>query len=124
MKYALIALGSTLALGAAAHADPIEGVWLMPSGHQAEAAPCEAGYCLTYIDGPNEGKTFGEFAPTEEGKYKGDLTDYTKGGKTYSGKGEVMGDTLSVSGCILGGLICRSKEFTRVEAPEASEAAG
>lgn len=121
MKHAILAASATLAFTAAAHADPIEGVWIMPSGDKAEAAACEAGYCLTYIDGEHAGKTFGEFAPTEDGKYEGEITDYTKKGKTYSGKGEVEGDTLSVAGCIMGGLICRSKEFAR--APESETGA-
>ena len=111
----LAAVGFGLMLAGAAHADPIEGTWKMPSGYNARIAPCKAGFCLTYINGPYKGKTFGTMTPTGGGAYTGSLTDYTKGGKQYSGKGRLDGDNaLSVSGCVLGGLICRSQQLNRL----------
>ena len=35
--------------------------------------------------------------------------------ETYSSKMELRGDVLEVSGCVLGGLICRGQEWTRVK---------
>ncbi|WP_244492545.1 DUF2147 domain-containing protein [Aureimonas sp. AU22] len=102
------------ALTSAAAADPIEGTWRMPSGNDARIAPCGGDFCLTYVNGPNKGKTFGKMTPSGAGAYQGTVTDYTKGGKEYSGKGKLTGDTLSVSGCVLGGLICRSQSLTRL----------
>ncbi|WP_102957799.1 DUF2147 domain-containing protein [Mangrovicella endophytica] len=98
----------------AALADPIEGNWKMPSGYAAKIAPCSGGYCLTYTSGPFAGKQFGKMQRTGDNAYKGTVTDYTKGGKEYSGKGKIDGGTLSVSGCVLGGLICRSQSLTRL----------
>jgi uncharacterized protein (DUF2147 family) len=35
-------------------------------------------------------------------------------GSIYSGKMSIEGSTLSTSGCIVGGLICKSANWTRV----------
>lgn len=96
-------------------ADPIEGSWRMPSGNNAEIKSCDGGaFCLTYTNGPNSGKTFGRMNAEGSGAYRGTVTDYTRGGREFSGKGTLSGDTLSVSGCVLGGLICRSQELNRL----------
>lgn len=104
---ALMMTGPTLA-------DPIEGTWRMPSGNDATIAPCGSAFCLTYVNGPNTGKTFGRMSTAGDGSYEGTVTDYTRGGKEFTGKGKLAGDTLSVSGCILGGLICRSQALKRL----------
>lgn len=101
------------ALSGAALADPIEGTWRMPSGNNATIAACGSDFCLTYVNGPNAGQTFGRMRPSGNGQYEGTVTDYTRGGREFSGKGQLSGNTLSVSGCVLGGLICRSQELTR-----------
>ncbi len=52
-------VATILALGAltgAAMADPIEGTWRMPSGNDARIASCSAGFCLTYVNGPNRAR--------------------------------------------------------------------
>ncbi|WP_185983090.1 DUF2147 domain-containing protein [Aureimonas mangrovi] len=98
----------------AALADPIEGTWRMPSGNNATIAPCGSQFCLTYVNGPNAGQTFGRMTATGNGRYEGTVTDYTRNGREFTGKGTLSGNTLSVSGCVLGGLICRSQELTRV----------
>lgn len=113
----LLAAAALFALAAsagAAHADPIEGTWRMPSGNNATIAPCGNQFCLTYVNGPNAGQTFGRMTATGNGRYEGTVTDYTRGGREFTGKGTLNGNKLSVSGCVLGGLICRSQELTRV----------
>ena len=110
---ALAAFFST-AMVAPVLADPIEGTWRMPSGNNAEIKQCGGEFCLTYTNGPNSGKTFGRMSPAGAGAYRGTVTDYTRGGKEFSGKGTLEGNTLSVSGCVLGGLICRSQELSRI----------
>ncbi len=35
--------------------------------------------------------------------------------ETYSSKMELKGDVLEVSGCVLGGLVCRGQDWTRVK---------
>ncbi len=103
----MLALAATTG---AAMADPIEGTWRMPSGNDARIASCGDGFCLTYVNGPNKGKTFGKMTPSGGGAYQGTVTDYTKGGKEYSGKGKLTGDTLSVSAaCSAGSSAARSR---------------
>ena len=87
MKRMLLAAACLILATGIAWADPIEGMWKMPSGYSARIAPCSGGYCLTYTNGPYKGKTFGQMKPTGGGKYAGTVIDYTKGGKQYSGKG-------------------------------------
>jgi len=41
------------------------------------------------------------------------LTFELETGKTYTGKASISGGTLSVAGCILGGLLCRSENWVR-----------
>ncbi|WP_061977856.1 MULTISPECIES: DUF2147 domain-containing protein [unclassified Aureimonas] len=110
----LLLLAAGLLFPALAQADPIEGRWKMPSGNDATIAPCSGGFCLTYVNGPFKGKQFGRMTPSGTGTYEGTVTDYTRNGREFTGKGKLSGDTLSVSGCVLGGLICRSQELKRV----------
>ncbi len=111
---ALILFAASLAVPTLAQADPIEGRWKMPSGNDAAIAPCGGDFCLTYVNGPYKGKPFGRMTVTGTGTYEGTVTDYTRNGREFSGKGKLSGNTLSVSGCVLGGLICRSQELKRI----------
>jgi len=113
-KAGWILVAAAAMLAGPAAADPIEGTWRMPSGNNAAIAPCGPEFCLTYVNGPNKGKTFGRLKAAGAGAYAGTVTDYTRGGKEFTGKGKLEGDMLSVSGCILGGLICRSQDLRRV----------
>ncbi len=105
---------ASLGIPTLARADPIEGRWKMPSGNDATIAPCGSDFCLTYVNGPLKGKRFGKMSASGIGSYEGTVTDYTRNGREFSGKGKLSGDTLSVSGCVLGGLICRSQELKRI----------
>lgn len=104
---------AALLLGAApAWADPIEGDWRTQSGATAVIAPCGEGFCITLKGGPYSGRRIGSFQSTGGGRYAGEITDPEKE-KTYSGKGVLSGSTLKLSGCVLGGLICRSQNWTK-----------
>lgn len=110
----ILALGATFMFAGAAWADPIEGQYQMPSGYHAKIAPCGGGFCITYTNGPFSGKTFGTFKSTGNGTYAGQITDYTDGEKKYKGKAKISGKDVVVSGCVLGGLICRDQSFKRL----------
>ena len=45
-------------------------------------------------------------------RYKGSLTDLDEN-KKYKGKASVNGNTMSLAGCVLGGIICKSETWTR-----------
>ena len=50
--------------------------------------------------------------PAGEGKWVGSAFN-PEDGKNYSGKMTLAGDKLNTSGCVLGGLICKSVDWTR-----------
>lgn len=116
MKRALgLAIAATMLFAGAAHADPIEGTYRTPkSGATAKVVPCGSSFCMTYTSGEFSGKQFAKFKATGGGNYSGTLTDYTDGGKEYTGKAQLVGSDIKVSGCILGGLLCQSEVFKRL----------
>jgi uncharacterized protein (DUF2147 family) len=63
------------------------------------------------MTGEYKGKSIGCMEGSN-GAYKGTVNKLDEG-KTYNGKASVSGNTLSLSGCVLGGLICKSEKLTR-----------
>ncbi len=100
-----------LGFAAAAQADPIEGNWKRPNGNLVAFSKCGAKFCATAKTGPNAGKSVGSMAINGAG-YKGNLAD-PAAGKSYTGKASISGATLKVSGCVLGGLICKSENWAK-----------
>ena len=102
----------TLAFAGPAWAEAIEGVWKRPNGILVKIAPCGDTYCATAASGPHKGGHADKLDSAVGGTYTATLTDLVTD-KNYSGKGSVNGNRLSNSGCILGGLICKSEAWTR-----------
>ncbi|MCX7646132.1 MAG: DUF2147 domain-containing protein [Rhodobacteraceae bacterium] len=119
------------ALAAPALADPVEGTWqTRPDdngnfGHVRIAA-CGAKFCGTLvrafngqgqpIDSPNIGRQIvWDMEAQGNGQYANGKIWAPDRDKTYRSKMELSGNTLSVSGCVLGGAICRSQEWTRAD---------
>ena len=93
-------------------ADGIEGMWKRPNGILVSVHKCGAEFCVTAASGAHKGESAGKMAASGTGKYAGTLTDL-EAGKTYSGKGALSGDSLTMSGCVLGGLFCKGENWTR-----------
>jgi uncharacterized protein (DUF2147 family) len=93
-------------------ADPIEGTFKRPNGILVKIAGCGGSFCVTAASGPHAGGSAGKLAPVGDGQYKGTLTELETG-KTYTGKASISGGTLSVAGCVLAGLLCRSENWVR-----------
>lgn len=75
-------------------------------------AACGANkFCGTVMTGEYKGKSIGTMSG-KDGNYKGEVNKLDEG-KTYSGKASVKGNTLSLSGCVMGGLICKSESLAR-----------
>lgn len=110
--FALAAAIATLGAGAA-HADPIEGRWRTQAGSTAQIAPCGGAFCITLKSGEHAGKRIGTLSLSGENSYRGEITD-PENDKTYSGKASISGGTLKMSGCVLGGLICRSQNWSKL----------
>ena len=131
MRIPIIGAAIVMLGGGALAAEPT-GVWLSESGDtQVEIAPCGDVLCGTIVAAKGNGKDeknpdaakrgqplvgvrmIWDMAPSGDG-YSGKLYNYTNG-KVYSGKVEPEGDTMKLSGCVAGGLFCRSQTWTRVK---------
>jgi uncharacterized protein (DUF2147 family) len=93
-------------------ADPIEGNWKTASGSTA-AISGGGSFTITLKSGKFAGKTIGSLKPSGSNKYAGSITD-PETDKTYSGKATLSGTSLKMSGCVLGGLICKSQTWTKL----------
>lgn len=109
-------------------ADPLEGLWQTEADDGAFAhvtiAPCGANFCgkiaRTFKDGaeydsPNQGKTLViDMAPVGGGKYKGKVWRPSND-KIYTGKIALEGNSMRLSGCVAGGLLCSKQTWSRLE---------
>ncbi|CDX31006.1 conserved exported hypothetical protein [Mesorhizobium sp. ORS 3359] len=107
-----LALAATLIMAGAAWADPIEGSWKTQAGSTAAIAGSDA-FSITLKSGKYSGKTIGSFKAAGDNKYTGTITD-PETDKTYSGKATLSGTSLKMSGCVLGGLICKSQTWHKL----------
>ncbi|MGE3644759.1 MAG: DUF2147 domain-containing protein [Beijerinckiaceae bacterium] len=94
-----------------AYAQAIAGNWRTQSGETARIAKCGAAYCITLRSGKHKGRTIGRMRGSGS-SYSGSITD-PNNNKTYNGKASVSGSSMSLSGCVLGGLFCRSQTWTK-----------
>lgn len=108
-----VAVAAITLFAGAALADPIEGKWKTESGATAEIANCGGSFCITLKSGQHAGKRIGKMQPNGLNNYKGEITDPAND-KTYSGKAALSGASLSMKGCVLGGLICKSQAWTKL----------
>ncbi|MDO5620647.1 MAG: DUF2147 domain-containing protein [Paracoccus sp. (in: a-proteobacteria)] len=126
MKTLTIAAAFTL-LASAATADPIAGLWQTQpdDGHYAfvQIGACGNGFCgkivkafegSTEIQTPNIGKDIViGMAPQGNGQYRGKVWRPSND-KIYDGKAEVSGNSMKLSGCVAGGMLCKSQTWTKL----------
>ena len=109
----LVAAAATLVSAGIAYADPIEGNWRTEAGTTGpDRVHATVSCCIQLKTGVHAGKSIGKLKAAGGSNYTGNITDPAND-KTYSGKGALSGDTLKMSGCVFGGLICRSQSWTR-----------
>ncbi len=129
MKTILGAMAMLVWAGAAL-ADPVEGMWSTKPDDNGnfgyvQIAPCGPAFCGTLVqsfDGTgakmasdNIGKQIvWDMVATGDGAYESGKVWAPDRDKTYNATMQMSGTTLSVSGCVMGGLICRASEWTRV----------
>ena len=113
---------------AAAHADPIEGVWQTEPDEGAFAyvtiAPCGGAFCGTItrtfkdkaeFQSPNIGKQIvRSMTANGDGTYAGQVWRPAND-KVYKGKATVSGNQMSLAGCVAGGLICKSQNWVKIQ---------
>ncbi len=131
MKAFALAAAAIFAATAAFAADPVEGVWKTKPddngkfGH-VEIKPCGAKFCGVLIKSfdeagkeyasPNVGKQIvWDMVPEGDGAYGSGKVWAPDRDKTYKSVMALTGNTLEVSGCVLGGAICRGSDWTRVK---------
>ena len=120
MKTFALTLAAVIGLGSTAFADPLEGNWRTPTDDNGnsgivQVAPCGEALCGTLtqaFDGSgaamasdNIGRQIiFDTVPQGDGAYRGQVYSPDRD-KTYNSRLQLNGNTLSVSGCVLG--ICR-----------------
>ncbi len=128
MRMFALAAAVALTTTAAIAAEPIEGLWQTQADDGAFAfvqiTPCGGAYCGTIVKtfkgkaeykSPNLGKQIvRNMAPKGNGTYAGQVWRPAND-KIYNGKAAVTGDTMKLSGCVAGGLICKSQSWTKLK---------
>ena len=107
-----VALAASILMIGAAYADPIEGKWKTEAGSTAQISGCGGSFCITLVSGSHSGKQIGKMTASG-GSYSGTITDPAND-KIYKGKASISGSTLKMSGCVLGGLICKSQSWNKL----------
>jgi uncharacterized protein (DUF2147 family) len=127
----LAAIAAALAAPALAQAQDPTGTWLTASGDtRVRIARCGGAYCGTIVSSTYRKDTnnadpakrdrdivgvqiIWDLRPGSDG-FSGQLYN-PQDGRTYAGKLKLTGPgSLNLSGCVLGGLFCRSQTWTRV----------
>jgi len=115
---------------AMADAQEIAGTYVNETGRtKVQISECNVGVCGTIVwmskpvndvNNPDASKRDRSVVgiqavtlkETGSGTYAGTLYD-PESGKTYSGKAKLLGDAVELSGCVMGGLICKSSTWRR-----------
>lgn len=127
MRIYALAAAFALAASVAMAADPIEGIWQTQADEGSLAlvsiAPCGGAFCgtivKTYKDGaeyasPNIGKQIvRSMVPIGGSSYEGQVWRPAND-KVYHGKAAVDGQSMKLSGCVAGGLICKNQTWTKL----------
>lgn len=119
-----LAIASMLTMAApitALAADP-SGVWLRGDGNaRVRIAPCGGNICATnlWIKDTSKGEAAGDVLilrvkADAAGRYAGSAYD-PKRKLNYSMKMSVASKELKTTGCIVGGLLCKTVSWTRVQ---------
>ena len=107
-----MAVAAAMMMAGAAHADPIEGNWKTQSGETAAISNCGGAFCIQLKTGKHSGKSIGKMSAGDS-SYSGSITDPAND-KTYKGKASISGGVMKMSGCVLGGLFCKSQTWHKM----------
>jgi uncharacterized protein (DUF2147 family) len=116
-----LAAAAAVAFSSAAFAADVVGEWKRDDGKsKVRFAPCGGGaVCgsvtsLRDADSPAKvgQQVFFDMKPNGEGTWAGSAFN-PDDGRAYSGKMTLAGEHLTTAGCVFGGLICKSYDWTR-----------
>jgi uncharacterized protein (DUF2147 family) len=117
-----LALTAFLLATSPSRADDVLGTWLRDNGAlQVKFEPCGDAVCgnVVWLKPGSESKAkvgqhlFFDMRATGANSWTGKAAS-PDSGSIYSGKMSIEGSTLSTSGCMIGGLICKSANWRRV----------
>jgi uncharacterized protein (DUF2147 family) len=120
--FTLSAAAMALIAASPASAQSATGTWLRDNGNsRVRIAPCGEALCGTIawlkpgVETPSKvgQRVFFDMMPDGAGKWAGKAFN-PEDGQTYVGKMSVSGSTLTTAGCRLGGLVCRSVNWSKV----------
>ena len=113
-----LAAAVTFTVASLAHAGSANGLWLRDNGAHIQAFDCGGGLGLKVIKSPEAGKAGKTIMcgakPAGENKWKGSVLNLDDG-QQYSGSVTLDGNSLTLSGCVLGGLICKNDTWSRIK---------
>ncbi len=118
-QLAIVALVAGLLSGTAAQAGSPYGTWLRPTtGGHIMAFRCGGGLGLKVTksrDPAKVGKTIMCGAkPSGTNRYQGSIRNL-EDGNTYTGKVLIKGRKMDLSGCVMGGLFCKTETWRRIK---------
>ena len=116
----------------AQEASKAHGVWQSESGiTRVRVSPCGKGLCGTVIWQKNPSKDVynpdpakrerpivglqlvSNMQPVGPDEWSGAIYNY-EDGKTYAGKVKLTGASLAIGGCVMGGMVCQTKTWTKI----------
>ncbi|MFO1115028.1 MAG: DUF2147 domain-containing protein [Beijerinckiaceae bacterium] len=119
--FRLAAVAFVLAAAPALAADGIVGTWERSDGtSRIRMSPCGGGFCgvVSWLRDPaNSPSKVGQrvfYDMKADGSGWSGSAFNPEDGKTYTGKATVSGSSMTTQGCVLGGLICKSVNWSRV----------
>ncbi|WP_170784082.1 DUF2147 domain-containing protein [Ruegeria lacuscaerulensis] len=132
MKHTILAAAALTALATVASADPVDGIWKTEPGDDGEylhvsIAECGSAICGTIdsafdasgnqvLNYEHDGKQMiWDMIPEGGGAYDNGKIWAPDRDKTYNSKMALSGNSLTVKGCVAGGLICRGQTWSRVQ---------
>jgi uncharacterized protein (DUF2147 family) len=106
--------------GTNVRAEEAAGVWMRDDGaSKIQFSPCGAALCgaVVWLKNPNSKahvgqQVFFDMTRADQNSWTGQAFN-PEDGKTYSGKMVVNGHKLRTSGCVFGGLICKTVNWVR-----------
>jgi uncharacterized protein (DUF2147 family) len=120
----LVALAIFAASAPLAIASDVTGIWTRDDGSaRLRFSACGGGAICGFLawkkdsGGPAKigQRLFSDMRPSGEGSWAGSAFN-PEDGKRYTAKLTLSGDHLVTAGCVLGGLICQSFDWTRTRA--------
>lgn len=120
LRRSLLAFAALAASSHFALAGDILGEWARDDGKgRVRFVSCGAAVCgsVTWVRDANDPakvgqQVFFDMKPNGEGTWAGTAFNPDDGG-AYTGKMTLAGDHMTTAGCVFGGLICKTFEWTR-----------